>query len=223
MPRYNTATPGSRRCRSWRRGGGVVYRFGDFALDYDLRQLFLSRDEVHLSPKALELLVGAARQSVPRRLQGGAAARLVAVDLRRGDTNLAGLVLEVRRALRDSASHPMFVRTVYGFGYRFVGAVTVEATTTRSESRRARLSLEWASRRAVLIEGAHVLGREPDAAIQIDSPGVSRYHARILVTHGEATVEDSAAARTAPVSTATASRRRHGCRTAMCCRSVESA
>ena len=35
-----------------------------------------------------------------------------------------------------------------------------------------------------------MIGREPDAAIQIDSPGVSRYHARILVTHGEATVED---------------------------------
>ena len=42
------------------------------------------------------------------------------------ETNLAGLVAEIRRALRDSASSPMFVRTVYGFGYRFVGDVTVD-------------------------------------------------------------------------------------------------
>ncbi len=42
----------------------------------------------------------------------------------------------------------------------------------------------------VLIEGANVIGRAQDSTIQIDSPGVSRYHARILVSGGEATLED---------------------------------
>jgi pSer/pThr/pTyr-binding forkhead associated (FHA) protein len=40
------------------------------------------------------------------------------------------------------------------------------------------------------MEGVNVIGRALDAAIQIDSPGISRYHARILVAHGEATLED---------------------------------
>ena len=167
----------------------MVYRFGDFALDHDLRQLFLSRDEVHLSPKALELLV----VLLANRFRAVSKAELQQVlwpSTFVEETNLAGLVLEIRRALHDSASDPAFVQTVYGFGYRFIGAVTVDIQPVRSDPLRARLCLEWATRRAVLTEGAHVIGREPDAAIQIDSPGVSRYHARILVTHGEATVED---------------------------------
>jgi pSer/pThr/pTyr-binding forkhead associated (FHA) protein len=42
----------------------------------------------------------------------------------------------------------------------------------------------------MLIEGANVVGRAPDATIQLDSPGVSRHHARILVSGVEATLED---------------------------------
>jgi pSer/pThr/pTyr-binding forkhead associated (FHA) protein len=53
-----------------------------------------------------------------------------------------------------------------------------------------KLCLLVENRQVVLMEGANVIGRAPDATIQIDSPSVSRYHARILVAHGEATVED---------------------------------
>jgi pSer/pThr/pTyr-binding forkhead associated (FHA) protein len=42
----------------------------------------------------------------------------------------------------------------------------------------------------MLMEGSNVIGRAPDATIQIDSPGVSRYHARIVVANGRATLED---------------------------------
>jgi pSer/pThr/pTyr-binding forkhead associated (FHA) protein len=41
-----------------------------------------------------------------------------------------------------------------------------------------------------LLEGKNVIGRAADAAVPIDSPGISRYHARIVVTRGEATLED---------------------------------
>ena len=34
----------------------VAYRFGRFELDYDTRQLLFEGDELHLSPKAFELL-----------------------------------------------------------------------------------------------------------------------------------------------------------------------
>jgi predicted component of type VI protein secretion system len=38
--------------------------------------------------------------------------------------------------------------------------------------------------------GANVIGRAPDATIQVDVAGVSRHHARIVVSNGEATLED---------------------------------
>jgi DNA-binding winged helix-turn-helix (wHTH) protein len=167
----------------------VVYRFGDFTLDHDIRQLLLSDTEVHLSPKAFELLT----LVLANRSRAVSKAELqqhlwpaTFVE----ETNLAGLVAEIRRALRDPASSPVFVRTVYGFGYRFVGEVTVDTAATPSRSPHVKLCVVLAQREIVLMEGANVIGREPDATIQIDSRGVSRHHARILVSGGDATLED---------------------------------
>jgi hypothetical protein len=106
------------------------------------------------------------------------------------ETNLAGLVAEIRRALRDSASSPTFIRTVYGFGYRFVGDVTTGMAATRSHASRAKLCVVWAKREMVLMEGANIIGREPDSTIQIDARGVSRHHARIVVAQDIAMLED---------------------------------
>jgi DNA-binding winged helix-turn-helix (wHTH) protein len=167
----------------------VAYRFGDFTLDDDIRQLFLSRTEVHLSPKAYELLTvllanrsrAVSKAELQQRLWPSTFVE---------ETNLASLVAEIRRALGDSASSPVFVRTVYGFGYRFVGDVTVDAAATRSFPSRVKLCVVWAGREMILMEGANIIGREPDATIQIDARGVSRHHARILVANDVATVED---------------------------------
>ena len=108
----------------------MVYRFGDFTFDHDIRQLVLNTSEVHLSPKAFELLA----VLLANRFRAVSKAELqqhlwpsTFVE----ETNVAGLVAEIRRALRDTASSPMFVRTVYGFGYRFVGDVTID-TCSRS-------------------------------------------------------------------------------------------
>lgn len=167
----------------------MVYRFGDFTLDHDLRQLFLRRDEVHLSPKAFELLTVLLANRT-RAVSKAELQQTLWPSTFVEESNIAGLVLELRRALGDSASHPVFVRTVYGFGYRFVGAVTVDAAPARPASAGVRLCLEWDARQIVLMEGDNVIGREPTAAIQIDSPGISRHHARILVSDGVATLED---------------------------------
>jgi pSer/pThr/pTyr-binding forkhead associated (FHA) protein len=43
-----------------------------------------------------------------------------------------------------------------------------------------------------LLTGENVIGRAPDAAIHIDSPGISRRHARILVAQDGVTLEDLA-------------------------------
>ena len=41
-----------------------------------------------------------------------------------------------------------------------------------------------------LEEGEHVLGRDPDVELFLNSPGVSRRHARIRISSGQATIED---------------------------------
>ncbi len=166
----------------------MTYRFGDFSLDHDTRQLLLNGDEVHLSPKAFELLtVLLANQS--RAVSKAELQERLWPSTFVEETNLAGLVAEIRRSLHDTASSPRFVRTVYGFGYRFVGDVKLDAGAIGSGPR-VKLCLTFDKREIVLMNGANVVGRAPDATIPIDSPGVSRYHARIVVSEAEATLED---------------------------------
>jgi len=167
----------------------LAYRFEDFTLDPDTRQLLFTGGEIHLSPKAFDLLtllvVNRARAVSKAELQQ----RLWPSTFVE-ETNLATLVTEIRRALRDSAAKPKFIKTVYGFGYRFAGELIGEVPPVRSEPLAVKPWLMFERRPIPLLEGANVIGRAPDAAIQIDSPGMSRYHARIAVAHDIATLED---------------------------------
>jgi len=168
--------------------GRVVYRFDGFALNADTRQLMSAGAEVHLSPKAFELLM----MLVVNRQRAVSKAELqqqlwpsTFVE----ETNLAGLVVELRHALADSASTPRFIRTVYGFGYRFVAEVT-EGDARSPGDVLAASCLVIGDRPVILLEGANIVGRAPDATISIDGRGVSRHHARIHVSHADATIED---------------------------------
>lgn len=167
----------------------MAYRFGDFTLDPDTRQLLLNGDEIHLSPKAFDLLA-LLISNRPRAISKAELQQQLWPSTFVEETNLASLVVEIRRALGDTAANPRFVRTVYGFGYRFVGEMTVDALAARTEPSRTRLWLTFGRRQIPLMEGVNVIGRAADSAIQIDAPSISRYHARILVAHGEATLED---------------------------------
>ena len=52
------------------------------------------------------------------------------------------------------------------------------------------MRISWIAGRVTLDEGEHVIGRDPDAEIYLDAPGVSRRHALIKVAAAGATVED---------------------------------
>lgn len=167
----------------------MVYRFGDFLLDSATRQLLHNGTDIHLSSKGFDLLdVLLANRA--RAISKAELLQRLWPDTFVEEANLAGLVAEIRRALRDPVSNPVFVRTVYAFGYRFIGEVTVGESDIRSTLERARLYLVSDHGEMMLMDGANVIGRAPDATIQIDSPGVSRHHARIVVVDGQATLED---------------------------------
>jgi DNA-binding winged helix-turn-helix (wHTH) protein len=167
----------------------LVYRFGDFTLDPATRQLLCNGAEAHLTPKAYDLLV---------RLVAGRDRAVSKEELQQclwpstfvEETNLATLVAEIRRTLRDSAANPTFVRTVYGFGYRFVAEPVEEIAARAAGQARVKLWLTVERRQIPLLERTNVIGRAEDVAIRVDATGVSRYHARILVAGDSATLED---------------------------------
>jgi DNA-binding winged helix-turn-helix (wHTH) protein len=165
----------------------VIYRFGGFTLNDSTRQLLSPSDELHLSPKAHELLtiLLASRPNVVSKTE--LQERLWPETFVQ-ETNIAGLVAEIRRNLCDPPGTPLFIRTVHRIGYRFVGEVTVDDAATSAA--RSKFYLAMDDRRFFLMDGTNTIGRAPEATVQIDSPGVSRLHARIRIENGVATLED---------------------------------
>jgi DNA-binding winged helix-turn-helix (wHTH) protein len=167
----------------------VVYRFANFALDESTRQVLADGVEIHVSPKAFDLLVFLLAHQTRAVSKAELQEHLWPTTFVE-ETNLAGLVAEIRRALHDPAGDPVFIRTVYGFGYRFIGPVTVDHVAPSPTSSRTKLYLVSTHGEMMLMDGANVIGRAADATIQLDSPGVSRYHARVLVAGHDATLQD---------------------------------
>ena len=56
--------------------------------------------------------------------------------------------------------------------------------------RRLQCRLAWEGGRATLLTGVHVLGRDHEADVVIDSTTISRRHARLTVAEGDLTLED---------------------------------
>jgi DNA-binding winged helix-turn-helix (wHTH) protein len=111
----------------------VIYRFAAFSVNTDTRELLAGGTERHLSPKAFDLLVMLLEQRAIALAKADLQERLWPTTFV-GETNLATLVAEIRRALDDSAQGSTFVRTVHRFGYRFVADVSERATGGRRDA-----------------------------------------------------------------------------------------
>ena len=166
----------------------MTYRFAAFSLNAGTRQLLAGERERHLSPKAFDLLLTLIEQR-SRALSKAELTEHLWPSSFVGDTNLATLVAEIRRALGDAAQGSAFVRTVHRYGYRFVGDVTVLPPETVAAPENV-MYLATPDGRYPLTPGTVIIGRARDAAIRVDAGGVSRHHARIVVTGREARVED---------------------------------
>jgi DNA-binding winged helix-turn-helix (wHTH) protein len=186
--RMRGSGPGDRPAPS-QCGDGVTYRFEPFTLDSRTRRLIRDGQEVHLSPKAFDLLLSLV-ENRSRAMSKADLLKHLWPSTFVLETNLAGLIAEVRRALGDVADDPQFVRTMHRFGYWFIGSVHGRDGGEEPVRSAARYWLIWETRQVPLTEGDNILGRAPDAAVWIDALGVSRHHARIIVEGGDATVED---------------------------------
>jgi DNA-binding winged helix-turn-helix (wHTH) protein len=157
--------------------------FDRFAFDSERRELLDGTKPVHLGPKAfrlLEILIA----SRPRALRKQQLYESIWENTFVDESNLAGLVNELRTALGDRARKPRFIRTVHGFGYAFCGDLKSENPPARSGS------VVFRGREFPLQEGENVLGRDATADVLIDDTTVSRKHAAITIRDGAVTIED---------------------------------
>jgi DNA-binding winged helix-turn-helix (wHTH) protein len=159
--------------------------FAGFVLDTARRELCRHGARVHLEPKALELLelLVARRPDAVSKIE---IQRRLWPDTFVSESSLTGLVAQVRKALADDRRQERFLRTVHGFGYAFIGE------TASGEGKRvdAPARLIWEDAVFLLPPGESVLGRGEEATARVDAPGVSRRHARLVVTAAGASIED---------------------------------
>jgi len=159
--------------------------FGDFVLDRGTRQLLRAGMARRLGPKALELLDlllqqrpnVVTRDRIRDRLWPGTHVT---------DSTLATVVAEVRSALEDDPKEPRF----HGVGYAFCGEATESGPTLPPLGRSMAYRLVLEDREVALRLGENLLGRVDEGVVWIEAPTVSRRHARILVEHDRATIED---------------------------------
>lgn len=183
----------------------MKYQFGNFTVDSRTRRLLrvpattnrggtahpggVEVTEVHLSPKAFDLLL----LLVENRSRAVSKAELhekLWPSTFVQETNIAGLVAEIRRALDDAAEQPRCLRTVHRFGYWFIADVRETGDLVSATKTNLKYWLIWEKRQISLNDGENLVGRAPDASVWIDAPGVSRHHARIVLHSTGATVED---------------------------------
>jgi DNA-binding winged helix-turn-helix (wHTH) protein len=106
-----------------------AYRFGEFVLNSQTRELLREGETLHLSPNAFQLLELLVRKA-PRAVSKSELQDLLWPDTFVVEANLQHLVGQIRSALGDDSRTPRFVRTIYGFGYAYRG----EPTPTREKA-----------------------------------------------------------------------------------------
>jgi DNA-binding winged helix-turn-helix (wHTH) protein len=164
-------------------------RFGDFVLDRGTRQLLRGNDTRHLGPKAFELLelLLSERPNVvtKERIRDRLWPETFVTDWA-----LASIVAEIRSALDEDPKRPRFVRTVHRVGYAFCGAARESGPRVPPAAAPLAYRLVLGDREIALHPGENLLGRVQEGAAWLESPSVSRQHARIVIGEGAPILED---------------------------------
>lgn len=160
-------------------------RFGAFVFDAATRQVSRDGADVHLTPKAFDLLA-VLLDAVPRVVTKTELHQLLWPKSFVSDATLVGLIKELRRALEDRDRQAPIIRTVPRIGYAFCKTTTSAATPAGGV-------WSWvlvAGQRLPLREGENTVGRDPLSSVWLDVASVSRHHARIVCNGMRAVIED---------------------------------
>jgi DNA-binding winged helix-turn-helix (wHTH) protein len=159
--------------------------FGPFEFDQAARRLTRTRDPVHLTAKAMDLLALLASKQ-PDAVAKKDIHKNLWPDTFVSDVSLTTLIFELRSALGETARKPRFIRTVHGFGYAFQG------DSGQSDPAKAHTPfvIIHDGRDIGLLRGDNLIGRSRDCRVRIDVTRVSRHHARVTVDGDTALIED---------------------------------
>ena len=159
--------------------------FGVFAFDPGARLLTRAGEPIHLTAKAVDLLVLLISKR-PEAVDKKQIHETLWRDTFVSDVSLTTLIFELRTALGESARQPCFIRTIHGFGYAF------QSDNARSDTdlRETPFCLIYDGREVSLQAGENLLGRSRDCRLRLESTRVSRHHARITVDGDTAHIED---------------------------------
>jgi DNA-binding winged helix-turn-helix (wHTH) protein len=164
------------------------FRLGPWVVDPASCELKNGDRVIRLRPKVMDLLAVLARNP-DQVLTKQCLMDLVWPDVTVGDASLTVAVGELRDALGDDLESPSYITTIPRRGYRLIAPVEpVDRDRVRPGG--SRFWLTGAGVELVLRQGENLIGRAPEAHIRIESPKVSRRHARIVVEGDTAVVED---------------------------------
>lgn len=161
------------------------FEFAEFTIDLEARLLRRGPAQLHLSPKAFDLLsmlIAAWPRAVPRQeLYDRLWPETFVVD-----TNLPVLIREIRQAL-DDREHAL-IRTVHRHGYAFATEAR-EGAPSRATTPTPHVLIHGATE-LPLFPGRNVVGREAGTEVRIVSPHLSRRHAVITVATENVVIDD---------------------------------
>ncbi len=165
-------------------------RFADCDLDTDSRQLSRGTEEIHLSPKAFELLKVLV-ENRPRAVPKQELLDRIWPGVFVSDASLARAVSEIRDGIGDHSRSDGFLQTVHGFGYRFASAGVVVAGARRRRRAKDRRAGWW----AVIASSGWAMASTSSGASRVcrfasTRRRCRRHHARVTIAGREATVED---------------------------------
>ena len=117
-------------------------RFADFHLDTEARQIRRGTRDIHLSPKAFELLKVLV-ENRPRALSKQELLDKIWPGVFVSEASLARAVSEIRDAIDEHSRNDGFVQTVHAFGYRFATEGVIDLGESGSHRRWPFMLAHW--------------------------------------------------------------------------------
>ena len=166
------------------------YLFGNCLLDTKSREFQRGGAEVHLSPKAHELLHLLIAQR-PRVVSKAELMEALWPDTFVVEGNLPVIVAELRTAMGSRpAVAAAAIKTHHGIGYSFAAPVLAAKSRLPRDQDVPGALLTIGRRRIELGPGDNEIGRDPECDVHINDASVSRGHARITLAGAIATLVD---------------------------------
>ena len=164
----------------------TCYAVGSYILDRRAGELRRGASTIAVSPKAFDLLVYMV-QNHGRLVGHDELLDALWPSTAVGAGSLSRAIADLRRALDDDPADAQYIQTVPRRGYRWI-AEPHEVEEPRPQH--VPFSLVYKRRSYGLRPGENIVGRSDESVVPIQSPAVSRQHARIIVTESEATLHD---------------------------------